>query len=115
MSEYKQVILVRKDLKLSKGKMSSQVSHASVEATLKSNEKKVKAWRSEGMKKVVLGVKDEKELLKYKKMTDEVGLSNSLIKDAGRTEIKSGTLTCLAIGPDLIEKIDKISKDLKMI
>ncbi len=115
MSEYKQVILVRKDLKLSKGKMSSQVSHASVEATLKSDQNKVKSWRSKGMKKVVLKVENEKELLKYKKLADELGLVNTLVKDAGRTELKPGTLTCLAIGPDLIEKVDKVSKDLKMV
>ncbi len=113
--EYKQVILVRQDLKLSKGKMSSQVSHASVEATLKSDQDKVRSWRGKGMKKVVLKVKDEKELLKYKRLADELGLVNSLVKDAGRTEIKPGTLTCLAIGPDLLEKVDKVSKDLKMV
>jgi len=115
MSEYKQVILVRKDLKLSKGKMSSQVSHASVEAVLKSGKVKVAEWRKEGMKKVVLEVADEKELLKYKKISDELGLISALIRDAGRTEIKPGTLTCLAVGPDLIEKVDKVSKDLKMV
>jgi len=115
MSKYKQVILVRKDLKLSKGKMSSQVSHESVEATLKSDQNKVKSWRNEGMKKVILSVENEKELLKYKRFADEVGLTNSLVKDAGRTEIKPGTLTCLAIGPDLIEKVDKVSENLKMV
>ena len=46
--EYKQVILVRKDLKLPKGKMAAQVSHASVEATLKSDKKVVEQWRKQG-------------------------------------------------------------------
>ncbi len=115
MSKYKQAILVRKDLKLSKGKMSSQVSHASVEATLKSDKDKVKSWRNEGMKKVILSVESEKELFKYKRVADEVGLISSLVKDAGRTEIKPGTVTCLAIGPDLAEKIDKVSEKLKMV
>jgi peptidyl-tRNA hydrolase, PTH2 family len=113
--EYKQVILVRGDLKLSKGKMSSQVSHGSVEATLKSDKDKVRSWRNQGMKKVILRVDNEKELLKHKKLADELNLVNSLIKDAGRTEIKPGTLTCLAIGPDLVEKVDKVSKNLKMV
>jgi peptidyl-tRNA hydrolase, PTH2 family len=115
MSEYKQVILVRGDLKLSRGKMSSQVSHASVEATLKSDKDKVRHWRDMGMKKVVLKVANKAELLKYKKMASEIGLVNAMIKDAGRTEIKAGTLTCLAIGPDLVSKVDKVSKDLKMV
>ena len=53
----KQVILVRNDLRMPKGKLSSQVAHASLEAALKSN--KLKEWRSKGTKKVILKVKDE--------------------------------------------------------
>ena len=54
MAELKQVILVRHDLKLPKGKLSAQVAHASVEAVLKSEKDKVKEWRTSGQKKVVL-------------------------------------------------------------
>ena len=60
---YKQVILVRKDLKLPKGKLAAQVAHASVEAVLKSDKDMVKKWRAEGMMKIVLNVADEKELM----------------------------------------------------
>ena len=52
--EIKQVILVRQDLKMPKGKMSTQCSHASVDAVLKSKEEKVEEWKAQGMKKVVL-------------------------------------------------------------
>ncbi|MEK6863038.1 MAG: peptidyl-tRNA hydrolase, partial [Nanoarchaeota archaeon] len=61
----KQVILVRKDLKLSKGKLSAQCAHASVEAVLRSDKEKVNEWRIFS-KKVILKVKDEKELLEFK-------------------------------------------------
>jgi PTH2 family peptidyl-tRNA hydrolase len=115
MIEYKQVILVRRDLKLSKGKTGSQVSHASVEATLKSDSNKVKAWRNKGMKKVILKVDNEKELLGYKKLADEMKLTNFLVRDAGRTELKPGTLTCLAIGPDEVKKINSVSGELQML
>ena len=54
--DYKQVILVRTDLKMSKGKVAAQVAHASTEATLRSDDQKIKAWRAKGMKKVVLKV-----------------------------------------------------------
>ncbi|MDD5132916.1 MAG: peptidyl-tRNA hydrolase Pth2 [Candidatus Nanoarchaeia archaeon] len=111
----KQVILVRADLKMPKGKLSSQVAHASVEAVLKSPDYKVSEWRTEGMKKVILKVKDEKELTQYKKLADKERLTNALIKDAGLTEFKEPTLTCLAIGPDNEESIDKITKKLKLI
>ena len=112
---YKQVILVREDLKLPKGKLSSQVAHASVDAALKSEQKIVELWRKEGGKKVVLKVKGENELFKYKQMAEELGLKTALIKDAGHTVVERGTITCLGIGPDLEEKIDKVSGKLKMM
>jgi len=112
---YKQVILVRKDLKLPLGKASSQVAHASVDATLKSDKKIVELWKKEGGKKIVLKVKDEKELLKYKQMAEDLGLKTALIKDAGHTVVEPGTITCLGIGPDEEEKIDEVSGKLKMM
>ena len=52
----KQVILVRMDLKMEKGKLATQVAHASVDAVLKSPKDKIEEWTSGGMKKVVLKV-----------------------------------------------------------
>ena len=112
---YKQVILVRDDLNLPKGKLAAQVSHASVDATLKSDKKIVDLWKKEGGKKVVLKVKDEKELFKYKEIAEDSGLKTALITDAGHTVLEPGTITCLGIGPDLEEKINKVSGKLKMI
>ena len=112
---YKQVILVREDLKLPKGKMAAQVSHASVDATLKSDKKVVDAWKMSGGKKVVLKVKDEKELLEYKEMAEDYGLKTALITDAGHTVLEPGTITCLGIGPDMEEKIDKVTGKLRMM
>src|SRR3989338_8421014 len=107
---YKQVILVRKDLKLPKGKMAAQVSHASVDATLKSYKEIVELWRKSGGGKIVLKVDDEKDLFKYKQMAEDIGLKTALIKDAGHTVVEPGTITCLGIGPDEEEKIDKDRK-----
>jgi PTH2 family peptidyl-tRNA hydrolase len=112
---YKQVILVRQDLKLPKGKLAVQVAHASADALLKSHKDYVNAWRSEGMKKVALKVADEKELLKFKQMAEDLNLVTALIVDAGRTVVEPGTVTCLGIGPDKEEKIDKITNKLKMV
>ena len=110
----KQVILVRQDLKLPKGKMSAQVAHASTESVLRSHKDDISKWRTEGMKKVVLRVKDQKELIKYKNLAEDNGLVNALITDAGRTVVEPGTMTCLGIGPDKEEKIDKVTGNLKM-
>lgn len=115
MEGLKQVIIVRSDLKLPKGKMSAQAAHASVEAVLRSDKRKVNAWRSEGMAKIVLKVNDLKELRKYNQLAKSTGLVTATITDAGRTTIAPGTTTCMAIGPDFDEKIDNITKELKLM
>lgn len=111
----KQVILVRQDLKLPKGKLSVQVAHASLEAALKSDSDKVESWRAEGGKKVALKVKNEKELYSYQQKSKANGLVATVIRDAGHTVLEPGTVTCLGIGPDEEEKIDKVSGKLKMV
>jgi len=113
--EYKQVILVRKDLDMDKGKMASQCSHASVDAVLKSDSKLVGKWRLQGMKKSILKVSDKKELLIYFELAKKAGLKTSLITDAGRTMFHgTSTTTCLAIGPDEEKKIDSVTGSLKL-
>jgi len=111
----KQVILVRQDLKLPKGKLSVQVAHASTEALVKSHKDDVSEWRSEGMKKVVLKVADKKELLKYLQQAKDSDLVTALITDAGKTVVEPGTITCLGIGPDEEGKIDSVTGNLKMV
>ena len=111
---YKQIIVVRKDIKMGPGKVAAQSSHASIESTLKSKDLKVKTWQKEGMKKVILRANSEEELLKIKQEADSIKLVTSLIKDSGKTQVKPGTITCLGIGPDKEEIIDKITNKLKL-
>jgi len=113
--KYKQVILVRDDLKLPKGKMSVQVAHASLDSALKSDKKLIEKWKKQGGKKVVLKVADEKELFKHMSMLENEGIKIALIKDAGHTVVEPGTVTCLGVGPDLEEKIDRVTGILKMV
>jgi len=115
MTELKQVILVRQDLKLPKGKACAQSAHASVEAVLRSDEKLVKAWRKEGMAKIVLKVKDEKELIKHFQLAKDEGLTAAMITDAGRTVIAPGTKTCVGIGPADVKDIDKVCGELGLL
>ncbi len=112
---YKQAILVRQDLKMDKGKMAVQVAHASVDAALKSDKKKVQEWRDEGMKKIVMKVPDQKSLIKYMQMAKDIGLKTALITDSAKTFFKKPTTTALAIGPDLEEEIDKVTGSLKIL
>ncbi|HIG93011.1 MAG: peptidyl-tRNA hydrolase, PTH2 family [archaeon GW2011_AR9] len=115
MLNFKQVILIRQDLKLPKGKLAAQAAHASVEAVLKSDSKLVSTWRKQGMAKIVLKVKDEKELLSYLQQAKDAGLTTALITDAGHTVVAPGTKTCVGIGPDEEEKIDGITGKLALL
>jgi len=115
---YKQAILLRKDLILSKGKAVAQGAHASVGAFLKADrdtESCSQSWLQEGMKKVVLEVQDEKELIKYFQEAKDLGLHSILITDAGHTEIPAGTKTAVGVGPAKNEDIDKITGELKLL
>ena len=111
----KQVILVRQDLQMPKGKLAIQSCHASVEAVLQSEKENIKQWRKEGMKKIILKVKDKKELLYYLQLAKDSGFVTALITDAGKTFFETTTTTCLAIGPDNEEKLDKLTGNLKLL
>jgi PTH2 family peptidyl-tRNA hydrolase len=111
----KLVILARQDLKLPKGKLAAQCAHAAVEAVRNSSKTKIEPWFSEGQKKVVLKVKDEKELLEYLNLAKAKKLVASLITDAGRTVVEPGTKTCVGIGPDSEELIDSVTGKLPMM
>ncbi|MBR9676778.1 peptidyl-tRNA hydrolase [Candidatus Woesearchaeota archaeon] len=112
---YKQAILIRNDLKLPKGKMAAQASHASVDAVLKADKKIVSEWQSCGMAKIVLKVASEKTLVKFFQLAKDNGLAASLITDAGKTVIAPGTKTAVGIGPASEEEIDIITKDLQLM
>ena len=111
----KQVIVIREDLKMGKGKIAAQASHASLFAFLKAGILKRKKWMKEGMKKVVLKVSSEKEILELYKKAKQKKLPSALIKDAGLTQIPAGTITALGIGPDEEKKIDEITGKLKLL
>jgi len=115
MVELKQVILVRSDLKLTRGKMSAQAAHASVDAVLRSKKTTIDAWRDLGMKKTVLAVADETELRSLIATAQREGLVVSVISDAGHTHLTPGTTTCGAIGPAPDVAIDTITGHLKLI
>ena len=113
--DLKQVILVRQDLKMPRGKLAVQCSHASVEAALKSDVSLLQKWRQQGMKKAILKVKDKKELLMFNQFAKDQGMTTALITDAGKTYFDTSTTTCLAIGPDEEDKLDVLTGELKLL
>lgn len=115
---YKQAIVIRVDLKMSRGKIASQAAHASVSAAERCRRMKpewLSAWIEEGQKKVVLRVENEEELRKLLREAEKLELPAALIEDAGLTEIPPGTVTALGIGPAPSEIIDKVTGKLKLL
>jgi PTH2 family peptidyl-tRNA hydrolase len=115
---YKQVIVFRSDLKLSKGKVAAQAGHAAfsaAEEARKHHKAWLDSWLSEGQCKIAVKVRNEKELLELEKQAKELALPNSVIVDRGLTEIPPGTITCLGIGPAPAEKIDRITGNLPLL
>ena len=111
----KQVIVVRDDLKLSRGKLAVQVAHAAVIGYLRSDPAVRRRWIDEGQKKVVLKVKSLEELMGIKYRAERENLVVGIVQDAGLTEIPPGTITAVVIGPDEEKRIDKVTGSLLLL
>lgn len=115
---HKMVIVVRRDLKLSPGKMAAQVAHAAVDCALRAKadaERAFKKWKSEGQKKVVVRVDSERDLHEVRMAAESKGLMTSLISDAGLTEVPPGTVTVLGVGPASNAQIDAVTGRLPLL
>jgi PTH2 family peptidyl-tRNA hydrolase len=125
----KQVIVLRKDLNMRKGKMVSQGAHASMKAILdwSINDgnglltelpvgSALESWINGLFTKICVSVDSEEELVELYNKAMEAGLMVSMITDAGLTEFNGvPTKTCIAIGPDWSDEIDPITKHLKLL
>ena len=131
--DIKQVIVVRKDLKMRRGKEIAQGGHATIAFLLKRLREPVWviAWKlltfqfltavqwkwflELGQKKVTLQVNSEDDLMQVYSKAKCYGVEVHLIQDSGLTEFDGvPTVTCLAIGPDLSDNVDPITKNLKL-
>jgi len=116
--DFKQVILVRTDIKMSRGKLAAQVAHAAVTAAFDAYRKRqewFERWFEEGQKKVILKGGSEEDLLLYYGKAKDMGLPVAIIRDAGHTELPAGTLTTVGIGPGPSEIIDKVTGELRLL
>lgn len=136
----KQVIVIRKDLNMRKGKIASQAAHASMKVLLDrmtvrrteflGGERVLGAerslvvpldgafesWLSGSFTKITVSVNSEKELLDLQILAENLGLPTALIRDEGRTEFGGvPTLTALAIGPAWPEDLDPITGNLPLL
>ena len=138
MSNYdiKQVIVVRKDLNMRKGKMVAQGAHASMKVLLDAGERQDMEWGGDDITpqyvitmddamvewiegkfaKICVSVDSEEELLELFKKAEQANLPCSLIQDAGYTEFDGvPTYTAIAIGPAENDDINKITGELKLL
>jgi len=116
--KYKQVIIVRADLKMGKGKIAAQAGHAAVSAAEEARrnfQKWWKSWLDEGQCKITVKSKGETELLWLENAARQSGLPFALITDRGLTQLEPGTVTCLAIGPAPASDVDRITGKLALL
>jgi PTH2 family peptidyl-tRNA hydrolase len=123
----KQVIVMRHDLKMRRGKQIAQGAHASMSfichrlqergtVSLDDFTDAQRTWLTGSFAKVCCRVDSEEELLAIHDKALEAGLEVHLITDSGKTEFHGEpTNTCLAIGPDEAEKIDVITGHLALL
>jgi PTH2 family peptidyl-tRNA hydrolase len=112
---FKQVIVVRDDIDMSPGKMCVQCCHASLGSAKEATREAVKKWEGEGAKKVVLKVESERELKNLCKRVKSEKIPCFMVKDAGLTQLRPGTTTCMGIGPAEEKEIDEITGKLKLL
>tara|TARA_B100001093_G_scaffold516803_1_gene596519 strand:- start:81174 stop:81515 length:342 start_codon:yes stop_codon:yes gene_type:complete len=112
------VLVVNHSLKMGKGKIAAQVGHGAVMATMKSGSKQpahLETWLGQGQKKVCVKGNDDEHLLAIEKVAQEAGILTTLVHDAGHTQIPSGSLTVVALGPDTSSKLESITGELKLL
>jgi PTH2 family peptidyl-tRNA hydrolase len=118
VEEFKQVILIRTDLKMGTGKKCVQSCHASVSASdlIRVQDKNAwKIWKNTGQKKVVVKLKDMEELIEIIKKLESNKIQYFVVRDAGLTQLPPSTTTAIGIGPVESTKIDKVTGDLKLL
>lgn len=128
---HKQVIVLRRDLNMRKGKMAAQAAHASMGELLARAQREATAtggrltidldedhwgWLQGRFAKIVVAARDLEHLLQIKRDADAAGLPTCLIQDAGFTEFGGvPTYTTLAVGPARPERLDPITGSLQLL
>ncbi|MGC8599550.1 MAG: peptidyl-tRNA hydrolase Pth2 [Nitrososphaeria archaeon] len=111
-------LLIRTDLKMSRGKMVAQGAHAAVAAALMCRDMLpdvFSGWYTQGAAKIALKVNSESEMIDLVRKAESLGLITYIVEDMGLTEVPPGTKTAAAIGPGPESKIDQVTGKLKLL
>jgi PTH2 family peptidyl-tRNA hydrolase len=126
----KQIIVIRKDLKMRKGKMIAQGAHASMKVLLDCQitsahggcervyefSSAINEWLNGQFTKICVSVNSEEELDALYSKAKELHIPCAMIVDAGKTEFNGvPTKTCIAIGPATADIIDRITGGLPLL
>ncbi len=121
---YKQVLVIRRDLKMRRGKECAQAAHASMGVILDlirdknglgMEDPRAKPWLDGAFTKVCVYVDSEEALLELASKAKSEGLLHCLITDSGKTEFHGvPTRTVLAVGPDIVENVNRVTGDLPL-
>jgi peptidyl-tRNA hydrolase, PTH2 family len=127
--EVKQVIVIRRDLGMRRGKEIAQGAHAAMKwLAVRLRDHFImngdidlmftpaqEAWIIGTFRKIVCQVETEAELHLLKSAADAAGVEAHIITDAGATEFGGvPTITAIAIGPDYDDTINEITSHLKL-
>ena len=116
--EIKQVIIIRKDIKMETGKTVAQGAHASLMSYLETEKKDKKIaqeWIDTGEKKIVLKVENEESLRKLAEAFKYKKIPCALVTDAGLTQLPPGTVTALGVGPWSSKELNPLTSMLKLL
>ena len=118
LGQYKQVLLIRIDIGMGKGKMAVQAAHGALIASEVSRVNRrswYDSWKRGGQAKIAVKAESADVLLRTMKRAREDGLPVALVEDAGLTQLTPGTATCLAVGPAPVNLIDPITSQMKLL
>jgi len=108
----KQVMAIRTDLKMGKGKQCAQCCHASLGAWESAQYEQpswARAWSRYGCAKIAVKCPSEEMMDGIAAACEAAGVPYYVVEDAGRTQVAPGSRTCCGIGPAPVEVIDQIT------
>jgi peptidyl-tRNA hydrolase, PTH2 family len=116
--EYKMVLVLRGELRLTSGKAAVQAAHAAVmlvDRARAQHSPDLSPWQAQGGKKIALVAPDLTAMMQLERQAKARGIPTTWVEDAGLTEVPPGTRTCLGLGPSPARDIDAVTGSLPLL